>query len=221
MTTMTETTTPSSSMIMDSQTAIQQTLLEIRRLATSRQPTALHQIWQLATAASDVIASEGSDPDPGLVARQPLHQLKHRLANPEAGSPLNPSPSSLTSKKDRIMNSRFSQAPRIVFFAIFLGLLAFNTWQSAQTQALVNQVHDSFESLSGTFKSMQSLNTPLSAAEVSDILKRGEGDCVKEYVQRSLAAGQVVLRGQVTPGTGSDACRLAAALAEQRAAVAQ
>ena len=202
---------------IDAQEALHQALIEIRRLAASNHASALPQIWQLATTASDVLSAEGLNPDPTLVSSQPIQQLKHRLATPATSIPSTQE----TPKKETDMKIRFENAPRIALFVAIAGLLGTNLWQTSQTQSAVAHMQTSVDGIASAFKSAQGQNTPLSAQEVSEILKRNDDDCAKTYVQKSLAAGQVVLRGQVVPGSGSDACRMAAALAEQRQATAQ
>lgn len=60
---------------------------------------------------------------------------------------------------------------------------------------------------------------PVAPDEVRSIMARPDGDCLKAYVQTSLAAGQIVLRGQVQQGSGLDACQLASALELQKQAL--
>jgi len=203
----------------DAQEAIHQALIEIRRLASSNHTSNLPQIWQLATAASDVLSAEGLDPDPTLVSSQPIQQLKHRLNATVTNTPPTINPE--TPKKETIMNLRYQNLPRIALFAAVAGLLAANLWQSSQTQGAVTHIQSTVDGIATAFKSAQGQNTPLTPQEISEILKRGDDDCAKTYVLKSLAAGQVVLRGQVVAGSGSDACRMAAALAEQRQVVSQ
>lgn len=201
----------------DAQEVLYQALIEIRRLAATNHATALPQIWQLATTASDVLSAEGLDPDPSLVASQPIQQLKHRLTTTATAIPS----TSEKPKKENLMNIRHQNLPRIALFVAVSGLLGANLWQSSQTQSAVAHIQTSVDGIAAAFKSAQGQNTPLTAQEISEILKRSDDDCAKSYVQKSLAAGQVVLRGQVVAGSGSDACRMAAALTEQRQATAQ
>lgn len=203
----------------DAQEAIHQALIEIRRLASTNLASNLPQIWQLATAASDVLVAEGLDPDPTLVSSQPIQQLKHRLNSAVINT--SPTTNPETPKKETNMNLRYQNLPRIALFVAVVGLLAANLWQSSQTQGAVTHIQTTVDGIATTFKSTLGQNTPLTSQEISEILKRGDDDCAKSYVLKSLSAGQVVLRGQVIAGSGSDACRMAAALTEQRQAVAQ
>lgn len=75
----------------------------------------------------------------------------------------------------------------------------------AQTRTMINQASQS--------------QMPVAPDEIRSIMTRPDGDCLKTYVQKSLAAGQVVQRGQIQQGSGLDACQLASTLELQKQAM--
>lgn len=94
-----------------------------------------------------------------------------------------------------------------------LGLTVTNSQDMAKVAADVGQIR-------ATINQATQTQLPVTPDEVQSILMRPDGDCLRAYVEKSLAAGQVVLRGQVQQGSGIDACQLANALDLQKQALA-
>ena len=87
------------------------------------------------------------------------------------------------------------------------------------TSQEVSKVSADVGQIRATINQASQTQLPVTPEEVQSILMRPEGDCLRTYVQKSLAAGQVVLRGQVQQGSGVDACQLANALDLQKQAL--
>lgn len=87
------------------------------------------------------------------------------------------------------------------------------------TSQEVSKVSADVGQIRATINQASQTQLPVTPEEVQSILMRPEGDCLRTYVQKSLAASQVVLRGQVQQGSGVDACQLANALDLQKQAL--
>jgi len=203
----------------DPQTLLNQALTEIRRLSMFGSDPRSRTIAKLADTAMTL-------PTGGCVSPRSEEFLQHfdvfTLESAlEAAREIstfqqqeNKSIMTFTPQQQKIFGLlRFAGHAITLIAVLCVVLLQWNTSDA------LNELNETVSSVEQSIKQAALSQQPLSTDEVRAILTRPDGDCAKSYVQKSLAAGQPVLRGQISPNFGNDACSTSRALEQQRQAL--